>query len=56
LKEEEMKLLLKKYVEFARNVGKDKKFKDKKEMWAAITEEMNNTFHVARTQTQYMTK
>jgi len=51
-----MKLLLKKYVEFSRNVGKDKKFKNKKEMWAAITEVMNNTLHVSRTQNQYMTK
>lgn len=55
-KEEEMKLLLKKHVEFARNVGKDKKFKSKKDMWAAITEEMNNALPVARTQSYYMTK
>jgi len=55
-KEDEIKLLLKKYIEFVQNVGKDKKFKTKREMWVAITEKMNNELDVVRSPKQYMAK
>lgn len=55
-KDEEMKLMLKKYREYILHVGKDKRFKTKKEMWTTIAEEINNAFNVGRSSNQCMSK
>ncbi|XP_025412023.1 uncharacterized protein LOC112684625 isoform X2 [Sipha flava] len=55
-KEEEGRLMLRRYKDYALNVGKDKKFKSKREMWNCITEEVNETFNVKRSTAQCMSK
>jgi len=55
-KADEIKLLLKKYEEYNQYVGSDKKFKNIKEMWVTISEEMNSTFNTVRTPNECMIK
>ncbi|XP_050520648.1 uncharacterized protein LOC126894046 [Daktulosphaira vitifoliae] len=55
-KPEEVKLMLSSYKEYITDVGKDKTFKSKKEMWNTIAKNISDTFNITRTPTQCMTK
>ncbi|XP_050441748.1 uncharacterized protein LOC126846416 isoform X2 [Adelges cooleyi] len=55
-KPEEVKLMLSNYKKYITDVGKDKTFKSKKEMWNNIAKNISDTFNVTRTPTQCMTK